>query len=213
MEKGLALIQIQHINLSNLAYLCSLALAVSACSTTSQERYEQLKNKNASECAANLTTASRMPAIGLSIGRTVDGEFSADHCVDISKSIRVSYQIFEFTPTSASHSVEVISFITPRGLGFGGENTITIPMVNFYLNDSPVRLLPERKMEWIKTLVDGSMLKNVFRVEGLIPQKRYRLVLTADTQFLGKEFPGYSSTAAAGIVVVGPFGKTKITLN
>jgi len=195
-----------------LSFLFIFAL-FSACATTYQQRYAQLTSKSALSCAPNLSAAALLPAKKITKGAATEGELDDEHCLTLPDGMRSSYEVYEFTPTAASHSLEIITYIKPRGFGFGGENTIAVAQITLFHNGAPIRGQVQKKpVVWETTLIDGSMLNSTFLLSGLAVNKPYRVVVTTDNRNLGKEIPGYFSTVAAGVVVIGPLGKTKVTL-
>ncbi len=194
----------------------AFALALTACSTTAADRYNQLAKKDSKDCAANVDALKSMPTKQLSISTPSDGELSSDSCLILKNGNRVSFEIYEFVATAPTQSVDILSFINARGMGFGGENTVVWPMVILQKDGSDLLEIhppSANNSHWIRNVWSGDRLQSSVRFKNLIPNAKYRLTIASTIGEMGKEIPGYHSTVAAGRIVIGPLGKIEITLH
>jgi hypothetical protein len=200
----------------NLLCFCFLFLALTACSTTAADRYNQLTKKDAKDCLANVAALQSLTPKELFVGEPVAGELTSENCLSLKNGDRVSYEIYEFVAHAESQAADVLTFINPRGLGFGGENTIAWPMAILQRDGSDVvEIQPPGlgKSKWIRNAWSGDRLQTSFVFKNLAVKSKYRLTIASMVGDIGKGIPGYHNNVAAGRIVIGPLGKTEVSLH
>jgi hypothetical protein len=191
-----------------------ISIFLSGCATSSKDLYDQLATKTLDQCISKISDLAVHPADKFGTGKTVKGELDDKQCLILPDGSRSSFLIYEFVADSQSHSINVITHIKARGLGFGGENTIVIPVITILSEGIPVPdSVKTFKPKWVRDAWSGDYLLSLFSLTHLNQHKSYRLLLTTNNKLLGKELSGYYSTVASGIVVIGPMGKSELTLN
>lgn len=183
------------------------------CASTLNDRIQQLQKKSTAECFSSFKDLLSSPSKDLILNQSIPGELSDQNCLVLASKNRLSYDVFEFVAQNSSHSIEILSVVYARGIGWGGDNIVVNPLMILTQNGVKIKTgILKQPPVWNNKFFDGPILQTVFHLNDLIPGKVYRIIVTTNKKFYGKELPGYYVPIVFGNIVFGPLGKIKLTL-